>query len=222
MNVASSLCWFSGRHSFSPDPDDPVTDAAKGALHRNPKAPLGSPCGSRSRYVIRRVVSVGNLWVGLVRHPWILPDREDSQPDPFVHVQRDLTCRAVLDCALALMIEQVVEVLPNLVVCTHAARPKLPDASRCLGRRSNFAFIVFPPRWEPHWPTPRSPRCTHNPHRFSAVKWLYQHIEGTQVQGFGPQDVTMKDGGSGRMVTCSSTSFHEPGGESRSQTTTSN
>jgi hypothetical protein len=158
------------------------------------QAKLGhrGPCGSRSRCVIRRVVSTGNLCVGVVRRPWILPDQEDSQPDPFVHIQRDLTCRAVLDCALALMIEQVVEVLPHLVVCTHAAQPKLPDASRCLGRRSDFAFIVFLPRCEPHWPTPCSPRCTHNPHRFSAVKWLCQHIEGTQVEGFGPQAVVCK------------------------------
>lgn len=51
----------------------------------------------------------------------MLPGREDSRPGPFVQVQRELTCPTVLGCALALMIEQVVKVLPHLVVRTHLA-----------------------------------------------------------------------------------------------------
>jgi hypothetical protein len=57
---------------------------------------------------------------------------------------------------------------------------------------ATFIFIAFLPRREPHWPAPRSPRCSNNPHRFRAVEWLCQHIVGAQAQRFGPQAFVCK------------------------------
>src|SRR5579864_3244181 len=60
--------------------------------------------------------------------------------------------------------------------------------------RQKFSIYSVPGALEPHWPTASSPRTTDNSHDFSPVKWLYQHIIGTQIQGFGPQVFVCKPG----------------------------